>query len=64
MEEQLKYNVLYRWFWGLSLESKTPDPTYLCRVRKSLGADRIGEMFAQITDEAMDRKILRKLGRS
>jgi transposase len=61
MEEQLRYNFLYRWFCGFTMESQTPDHTFFCRVRKNVGAKRASEMFTKMVKEAELRKIIKKL---
>lgn len=62
MEEQLRDNMAYRWFCGFTLESRTPDHTFFCRVRKNLGEKWIEELFDQIRDKALMRKIIKKVG--
>jgi IS5 family transposase len=61
MEEQLRYNFLYRWFCGFTMESQTPDHTFFCRVRKNVGAKRASEMFTKMVKEAELKKIIKKL---
>lgn len=61
MEEQLRFNFLYRWFCGFTMESQTPDHSFFCRVRKNIGAKRVSEMFTKMVDDAVNRKIIKKL---
>ena len=59
MEEQLRFNMLYRWFCGFSHDAATPDHTYFCRVRKELGAERIKRVFEGLMSRARERKLVK-----
>ena len=59
MEEQLRFNMLYRWFCGFNHEAPTPDHTYFCRVRKELGAERIKRVFEGLMSRARERKLVK-----
>ena len=61
MEEQLRYNFLYRWFCDFKLESQTPDHSFFGRTRKNIGEKRIGKLFQKIVDRATEKKIIKKL---
>ena len=61
MEEQLRYNIAYRWFVGIGMDEETPDHTYFCRIRKYLGTKRIGKIFNKINRIAEEKKIVRKV---
>jgi len=39
VEEQATFNLLDKWFLGLSAEERPPDHTTLCRFRARLGAE-------------------------
>jgi IS5 family transposase len=62
MEERLRYDISYRWFCGFKMEDETPDHTYFCRVRKSLGEKWIGELFDKISEDAALKQIIKRLG--
>ncbi len=59
MERQLRFNFLYRWFCGFTMESSTPDHTFFCRIRKAMGDKRILEMFTKMVDDAKLRKVIK-----
>jgi IS5 family transposase len=59
MEEQLRYNMLYRWFCGFGMEAGTPDHTYFCRVRKALGAERVAKIFEGLVGRARGKGLLK-----
>jgi IS5 family transposase len=61
MEEQLRYNIAYKWFCGFSLEAQTPDHSFFGRTRKNLGEKRISVLFTKIVDQAKLKKIIKKL---
>jgi IS5 family transposase len=62
MEDRLRYDILYKWFCGFTLEGRTPDHTYFCRVRRNLGEKGVEAMFSRITDEALRKQIIKRLG--
>jgi len=43
--QQLKYNVLYRWFCGIGWDQSVPDDTTLVVFRKRLGPAKFKELF-------------------
>lgn len=45
MERALKENVAVKWFCGFELLEKTPDHSYLGKLRKRLGAKNIADIF-------------------
>jgi IS5 family transposase len=61
MEDGLTDNIAYRWFCGYSLEESTPDHTFFCRIRKTLGTKRIGKIFELINKQAEKNGILRRV---
>ena len=61
MEEQLRFNIAYKWFCGFEMESKTPDHSFFGRTRKNVGAQRISRLFDKIVKRATDKKIIKKL---
>ncbi len=57
--EQLEYNLLFRWFVGLSMDDKVWVPTVFTKNRdRLLEADVAKRFFAQVTAEAMGRGLL------
>lgn len=61
MEEQLRFNIAYKWFCGFKMEMETPDHTFFCRVRKNMGEERISTLFAKVVEDAKLRRIIKKL---
>ena len=61
MEERLRDDMAFRWFCVLKLEEETPDHTFFCRIRTTLGAKRIGQMFKNIMQKAEEKKIVHKV---
>ena len=52
LEEQLRYNIAYRWFCGFNLDDDTPDHSFLHRMRKAIGEKRIGKLLKLINNKA------------
>jgi hypothetical protein len=50
MERAVRENMAIRWFCGFGLTEETPDHTYFCKLRKRLGAKRVGELFRDVND--------------
>lgn len=61
MEDRLRDDIGFRWFCGFELEDGTPDHTYFCRIRKLLGAQKVGELFELIVQQAEDQEIVRRV---
>jgi len=61
MEEQLRYNFVYRWFCGFTLESQTPDHTFFCRVRRAMGPENVSVMLKAMVEDAQLRRIMKKI---
>lgn len=59
LEERLRYDLAFRWFCDFSLDKKTPDHSFFCRVRKALGTKRVGKVFAKIKRKSENNGILR-----
>ena len=55
MEEQAAFNLVYKWFLGLSVEELPPDHTVLCRFRTHLGAQGFEVLFNQVVEQARSR---------
>jgi hypothetical protein len=45
VEEQATFNLVYKWFLGLSAEELPPDHTTLCRFRVRLGAEGFQKLW-------------------
>jgi IS5 family transposase len=52
LEEQATWNMMFKWFLGLSAEELPPDHTTLCRFRQRLGAEGFQRLFNQVVDQA------------
>lgn len=55
MEEQAAFNLVYKWFLGLSVEELPPDFSTLCRFRARLGAEGFETLFNQVVEQARSR---------
>lgn len=55
IEEQCTWNMMYKWFLGLSAEELPPDHTTLCRFRARLGAEGFQGLFNQVVEQARAR---------
>ena len=56
--EQVKTNVLFRYFTGLAITEDTPDDTTLVVFRRRLGEERFKELFDRIVIKAKDMGII------
>lgn len=61
MEEQLRYNIAYKWFCDFPLEWRTPDHSFFGRIRKKVGAKRLSILFERIVENAEIKGIVQKL---
>jgi len=61
MEERLRYDIGLKWFCGLSIDEETPDHTYFCRIRKTLGTERIEKILRKINRQAKKKGLMRKV---
>ncbi len=61
MENRLRDDLAFRWFCGMELENETPDHTFFCRIRTTLGTRRIGQAFKNIMQKAEEKGIMRKV---
>lgn len=52
LEERIKDSIAIRWFCGFEITDPTPDHTYFSRMRKAIGAKRIGKIFKVINEKA------------
>lgn len=61
LENRLRDDLGLRWFCHLPLDVETPDHTFFCRVRSTLGAQRVGQIFKNIMHKAEDHHLVRKV---
>lgn len=61
MEEQMRYNIAYRWFCDFPMEWRTPDHSFFGRIRTKVGAKRLSVLFERIVDYAKIKGIVKKL---
>ena len=57
---QLKFNVLFRYFVGLSAEDPIPDDTSLVVFRKRLGEKRFEEIFDEFIMQCKEKGLLKE----
>ncbi len=58
LEEQATWNLMFKWFLGLSAEELPPDHTTLCRFRQRLGAEGFQRLFNQVVEQARTRGLV------
>ncbi len=61
MENRLRDDLAFRWFCGIGLDNETPDHTFFSRIRTTLGARRVGQVFKNISQKAEEKGIVRKV---
>ena len=61
LENRLRDDLGFRWFCGINLEDETPDHTFFCRIRTTLGTRRVGQVFKNIMQKAEEKGIVRKV---
>lgn len=61
LENRLRDDLGFRWFCGINLDDETPDHTFFCRIRTTLGTRRIGQVFKNIMQKAEEKGIVRKV---
>jgi transposase len=57
--EQAQYNMAFRWFLGLSLDSELPHHTLLTHFRQRLGAERHQAIFDAIVGQAREHGLIK-----
>ena len=55
MENALRDNVSVKWFCGFELLEKTPDHSYLGKLRKRLGTKNVADIFNKVNDVLRDK---------
>lgn len=63
MELRLRFDIAFRWFCGFSAFETTPDHTFFCRFRKSVGTKRMGKIFKTIVKRSKDAGVMRTVFR-
>jgi len=58
IEEEVKYNLVLKWFVGLVIDESPPDATSLTRFRERLGVKRFTSIFNQIVSLARDKGLI------
>nr|MBC8359353.1 IS1182 family transposase [Candidatus Aminicenantes bacterium] len=58
--QQVKYNVLYRYFIGLQIHDPTPDDTSLVVFRERLGKERFDKLFDRVVLQAKEKNLLKE----
>jgi IS5 family transposase len=61
LEERLRHDLALRWFCSMELGKPTPDHTFFCRMRKTLGTKRIAQVFKNIKQRSEEAGIVRKV---
>ena len=61
LENRLRDDLGFRWFCSLPLDALTPDHTFFCRIRSTLGAQRVGQIFKNIMQKAEDHHLVGKI---
>ena len=61
LEKRLRFDIAFKWFCGFTAFEQTPDHTFFCRFRKTLGTKRIGQLFKAIVTKSKDAKIMRRM---
>jgi len=58
LEEQINYNIVFKWFVGLDLDQKSPDHSTMTRFRDRLGAEGFARIFNRIVEMARAKKLI------
>ena len=61
LETRLRFDIAFRWFCGFTAYEATPDHSYFCRIRKSIGPKRIGKIFNTIVKRSKKAGIMRSV---
>jgi transposase len=56
--DEIKYNILYRYFIGYALDEPIPDRAILCRIRKRWGEDTFRRIFNKILQMCIDANLV------
>lgn len=58
LEEQINFNIVFKWFVGLDLDQKAPDHSTMTRFRDRLGVEGFTRIFNQIVEIARQRGLV------
>jgi IS5 family transposase len=58
IEEEVKFNLVLKWFVGLAINESPPDASSLSRFRERLGVKRFTSLFNQIVLLARDKGLI------
>ena len=58
IEEEVKFNLVLKWFVGLAINESPPDATSLTRFRERLGVKRFASLFNQIVSLAREEGLI------
>ena len=58
IEEEVKFNLVLKWFVGLAINESPPDATSLTRFRERLGVKRFASLFNQIVSLAREEELI------
>ena len=59
LEQELRFNIAYKWFCGFTAFEKTPDHSFFGRFRERLGAKGAGKIFKAIVNKAKEKQLIR-----
>lgn len=59
MEERMRHDIGFRWFCNFSITDVTPDHSFFCRARESIGTKNMGIFFESIVRKAKEKNIIR-----
>jgi IS5 family transposase len=58
LEEQINYNIVFKWFVGLDIDQNGPDHSTMTRFRDRLGAEGFTRIFNRIVELAREKKLI------
>jgi len=58
IEEEVNFNLVLKWFVGLTIDESPPDATSLTRFRERLSAERFASIFNQIVSLAREKGLI------
>lgn len=58
IEEEVKFNLVLKWFVGLAINESPPDASSLTRFRGRLGEKRFADIFNQIVSMSRDKGLI------
>lgn len=58
VEEEVNFNLVFKWFAGLAVDDSAPDSSTLTRFRDRLGEKRFAEIFNRIVELAREKGLI------